>query len=207
MTDPGYLAYVIAESSFVRTVKDMKHIRTEVCRKLPSGTNEQGWLEIFKKCTISREISKPCMEVFYLLSMLQDRNLEDVDLSFTNLVDPSLQHEHQMFRMDKPDKTARILAQEMTDDCESGVLSLSLSARPRSLSLSLSLSARQREIVSRSRLVAEGIASVVQVLVPVDDVLVELVTLDVSPKAICEEAQRSESFVRSKRSALSLFMT
>jgi hypothetical protein len=54
MTDPGYLAYVIAESSFVRTVKDMKHIRTEVCRKLPSGTNEQGWLEIFKKCTISR---------------------------------------------------------------------------------------------------------------------------------------------------------
>jgi hypothetical protein len=89
MTDPGYLAYVIAESSFVRTVKDMKHIRTEVCRKLPSGTNEQGWLEIFKKCTISREISKPCMEVFYLLSMLQDRNLEDVGLSFTNLVDPS----------------------------------------------------------------------------------------------------------------------
>ncbi len=38
----------------------------------------------------------------------------------------------------------------------------------------------------------EGIASVVQVLVPVDDVLVEFVTLDTSPKAIFEEAQRSE---------------
>jgi len=39
MPDPGFLGYVMAESSLVRTVKDMKHIKTEVCRKLPSGTN------------------------------------------------------------------------------------------------------------------------------------------------------------------------
>ena len=64
-----------------------------------------------------------------------------------------------------------------------------------------------REIVcSRSRLVAEGVARVLQVLIAVDDVLVELATFDASPKAICEEAQRSECFIRSKRNALRLFI-
>ena len=127
MPDPGFLGYVIAESSLVRTVKDMKHIKTEVCRKLPSGTNAQGWNDIFEKCTSERDGGKPCLEVFYLLRLLQDRNLEDVDLRFTNLVDESLQHEHQMFGMDKPDTSVRKLAHEMTDAGESSVLSLSLS--------------------------------------------------------------------------------
>jgi hypothetical protein len=141
MPDPGYLAYVIAESSLVRTVKDMKHIRTEVCRKLPSGTNDEGWPDIFEKCTSERHGGKPCLEVFYLLRLLQDRNLEDVDLRFTNLVDPSLQHEHQMFGMDKPDTSVRKLAQEMTDAGESGVLShtLSLSLCETKFSVFLSL--------------------------------------------------------------------
>jgi hypothetical protein len=64
----------------------------------------------------------------------------------------------------------------------------------------------REKVCRKSRLVAKGIARILQVLVAVNDVLVQLVTLDVSPKAICEEAQRSESFVRSKRSALRPFM-